>query len=174
VSAARHRAGGFGRSVAFRTPAPRHAAPARNDVPVAVGAGLALLLGPMAGGVAAVTVNAHRHGSSPPNAAPVASRSVPPTSVPRHGVPTAAKLIPPVLLGLLPHARLSSYCRSTYGPHITAALSDDDDWTCWPPHTGRGLIDMDAVCRWRYGDDGWAGMIDDNDPTTWRCYRDPS
>jgi hypothetical protein len=88
-------------------------------------------------------------------------------------VPHAVALRSPVLLGTLQHARLTSYCRTTYGVGITAALSDDG-WTCWPPDTGRGLIDMDAVCRWRYGDDGWAGMTDDNDPTTWRCYRDPS
>jgi hypothetical protein len=173
VSAARHRAGGFGRSVAFRTPTPRHAVPARSDVPVFVAA-VALLLGPVAGGLAAVAVHAHRDGSVlPPIPAPATSRPVPPASVPRHGVPHAVKLRSPVLLGLLRHHRLTAYCRTTYGPHITAALSDDD-WTCWPPHTGRGLIDMDAVCRWRYGDDGWAGMTNDDDPTTWRCYRDPS
>jgi hypothetical protein len=174
VSAARHRAGGFGRSVAFRTPAPRHAAVARNRAPSTVGAGLVILLGPIAGGLAAVAVDAYRSGSPPvPLPAPVTSRSVPPTSVPRQGVPHAAALRPPVLLGLLPHARLTSYCRTTYGAHITAALSDDG-WMCWPPDSGRGLIDMNAVCRWRYGDDGWAGMTDDSDPATWRCYRDPS
>jgi hypothetical protein len=173
VSAARHRAGGFGRSVAFRTPAPRHAAAEPSGAPIAVGAGLLILLGPIAGGLAAVAVDAYRNGSpvSPP--APATSHPVPPASVPREGVPHGAKLRTPVLLGLLPHARLTSYCRTTYGADITAALSDDG-WTCWPPDTGRGLIDMDAVCQWRYGDDGWAGMINDSDPTTWRCYRDPS
>jgi hypothetical protein len=174
VSAARHRAGGFGRSVAFRTPAPRHAAAAPNRVPAGVGAGLVILLGPIAGGLAAVAVDAYRDGSTPgPPPAPVTSRSAPPASAPREGVPHAATLRTPVLLGLLRHTRLTSYCRTTYGPDITAALSDDG-WMCWPPDTGRGLIDMDAVCRWRYGDDGWAGMTDDSDPTTWRCYRDPS
>jgi hypothetical protein len=173
VSAARHRAGGFGRSVTFGTPAPRHAATAPNRVPAGLGVGLVILLGPIAGGLAAVAVDAYRHGSGRPAPAPVTSRLVPPVSVPRQGVPHAVALRSPVLLGLLGHARLTSYCRTTFGAGITAALSDDD-WMCWPPDTGRGLIDMDAVCRWRYGDDGWAGMTDDSDPTTWRCYRDPS
>jgi hypothetical protein len=170
VSAARHRAGGSGRSVAFRTPAPRHAAAAPNLV--RVGVGLVILLGPIAGGLAAVAVDAYRNGSALPPP-PVTSGSAPPTSVPHQGAPHAVKLRSPVLLGLLRHARLTSYCRTTYGADITAALSDDG-WMCWPPDTGRGLIDMDAVCQWRYGDDGWAGMTDDSDPTTWRCYRDPS
>jgi hypothetical protein len=173
VSAARHRASGFSRPVAFGTPAPRHAAPVDNDMAV-LGAAVVILLGPIVGGLAAVAVSAHREGSAlPPLPGPASSRPVPPASVPRQGVPHASPLRSPVLLGLLPHSRLTSYCRSTYGPDITAALADDS-WSCWPPDTGRGLIDMDAVCRWRFGDDGWAGMTNDNDPATWRCYRDPS
>lgn len=174
MSAARHRAGGFGRSVAFRTAAPRHAAQAPSRVPVVVGAGLAILIGPVAGALAAFAVNAYRDGSARPHhPAPATSRPAPPASLPREGVPHAVRLASPVMLGMLTHGRLTAYCRTTYGPDITAALTDDG-WLCWPPDTGRGLIDMDAVCRWRYGDDGWAGMTNDNDPATWRCYRDPS
>ena len=123
----------------------------------------------------AAAVNAYRHRSAvpPPFPTPAPSRPVPPASVPSQGIPHAARLQPPVLFGILTGNRLTSYCRATYGAAITAA-STDDGWICWPPDTGRGLIDMDAVCRSRYGDDGWAGMTDDKDPTTWRCYRDPS
>ena len=168
--AARHRAGGFGRSVAFRISAPRHAAPAPTRTLAVAGAGLAILVG----AVAALAGNALRHGSDLPSSpAPATSRPVPPASVPHQGVPHAAGLTAPVLLGRLSGDRLRSYCRAAFGHGISAALSDDG-WMCWPPDTGRGLIDMDAVCRWRYGDDGWAGMIDDADPATWRCYRDPS
>ena len=172
--AARHRAaGGSGRSVAWRTPAPRHSAPGVSRAPALAGAGLAILLGPIAGGLAAVAVDALQHGPALPPPAPSSSQAAPPTSAPRQGVPHAVALRFPVLLGPLTRGRLSSYCRATHGPDTTAALADGD-WTCWPPDTGRGLIDMDAVCRWRYGDDGWAGMTDDDDPTAWRCYRDPS
>lgn len=174
MSAARHRAaGGSGRSVALRTARPRHSAPAVSRAPAIAGAGLALMLGPVAGGLAAIAVGALRNGPSLPPPTPASSQPAPPTSAPRQGVPHAVQLRTPVLLGLLTRGRLTSYCRATYGPGITAAL-DDGDWTCRPPGAGRGLIDMDAVCRWRYGDDGWAGMIDNDDPTTWRCYRDPS
>ena len=174
MSAVRHRAaGGSGRSVAWSTPAPRHAATGVSRAPAVAGAGLALLLGPIAGALAAVAVDALRNGPAVPPPALATSETVPPTSAPRQGVPHAVMLRTPVLLGLLTRGRLSAYCRSTYGPGITAAL-DDAGWKCWPPGTGRGLIDMDAVCRWRYGEDGWAGMTDDDDPTTWRCYRDPS
>jgi hypothetical protein len=174
VSAARHRAAGrSGRSVAFHTARPRHAAPAASRAPAIAGAGLALMLGPIAGGLAAVAVGALRGGPSLSPPTPTSSQPAPPTSAPRQGVPHAVALRSPVLLGPLTRGRLSSYCRATHGPDTTAAL-DDGDWMCWPPDTGRGLIDMDAVCRWRYGDDGWAGMTDDDDPTAWRCYRDPS
>lgn len=174
MSAARHRAAGrSGRSVASRTARPRHAAPAASRAPAIAGAGLALMLGPIAGGLAAVAVGALRGGPSLPPPTPASSQPAPPTSAPRLGVPHAVTLRTPVLLGPLTRGRLTSYCRTTHGPGMTAAL-DDGDWTCWPPDAGRGLIDMDAVCRWRYGDDGWAGMTDDDDPTTWRCYRDPS
>ena len=174
MSAARHRAGGFGRSIAFRTSEVRHAAPAPSRVPAVAGAGLAIMAGAVAGSMAALAMNAYRDLSAvPPPTAPVTSRPIPPASVPLQGVPHAAILRTPILLGRLTGDRLIAYCRTTYGPAITAA-STDDGWTCWPPDTGRGLIDMDAVCRWRYGEDGWAGMTDDNDPSTWRCYRDPS
>jgi hypothetical protein len=174
VSAARHRAGGFGRSIALRTPTPRHAAPTPSRVPTVAGAGLAIMVGAVAGSIAALAVNAERDGSAVlPRTTPATARSVPPAIVPRQGVPHAARLRTPVLLGLLTRGRLTAYCRATYGPAVTAA-SIDGEWRCGPPDTGRGLIDMDAVCRWRYGEDGWAGMTDDNDPRTWRCSRDPS
>jgi hypothetical protein len=109
------------------------------------------MLGPVAGGLAAIAVGALRNGPSLPPPTPASSQPAPPTSAPRQGVPHGIKLRTPVLLGLLTRGRLTSYCRATYGPGLTAAL-DDGDWTCRPPATGRGLIDMDAVCRWRYGD----------------------
>jgi hypothetical protein len=117
VSAARHRAGGFGRSVAFRTPAPRHAAAAPNRVPAGVGAGLVILLGPIAGGLAAVAVDAYRDGSTPgPPPAPVTSRSAPPASAPREGVPHAATL---------------RVCRWRYGDAGWAGMTNDSDPTTW-------------------------------------------
>jgi hypothetical protein len=143
---------------------------------VLVGAGLAIVLGPVAGAIVAVTVNAYRDGAVVrplPIPTPAPSHRPPPVFVPPEGVARAMTARSPVLLGPLTGERLAAYCRAHYGPAITAA-STDDGWTCWPPDSGRGLIDMDAACRWRYGDAGWAGMTNDDNPNTWRCYRDPS
>jgi hypothetical protein len=185
VPPARHRAGGSGRPIAFRTAAPRHAAPTRRralPLPEAArpallaGAGLAIVLGPVAGAIVAIAVNVDRHGAVVPPLlipAPAPAHGAPPAFVPPEGVPRAMAVRFPVLLGRLTGDRLAAYCRTRYGPAITAALIDDG-WTCWPPDTGRGLIDMDAACRWRYGEAGWAGMTNDDNPDTWRCYRDPA
>jgi hypothetical protein len=198
VPSARHRAGGFGRPIPFRTAAPRHAAPfpaparalpgwsgRRSDpaprrgpgrTPLLVGAVLAVMLGPVAGALVAVAVDAHRDGAVVPplpNPAPNASRPPGPAFVPPVAVPRAIKARSPVPLGVLTSDRLTAYCRARYGPAISAAPTDDG-WTCWPPDTDRGLIDADAACRWGFGDDGWAGAPATDDSTTWRCYRDPS
>jgi hypothetical protein len=82
----------------------------------------------------------------------------------------AAKVRPPIYLGLLGAAELTKYCRAHTGARTTA-VSTDDGWACGPMAKP---LSMNAVCRWWHGPEAWAGMIDDNDPDTWRCYRDPS
>ena len=183
---ARHRAGGFGRYVAFTTAAPRHAVQQQRQVPPVVSGGLAVVLWTSGGALGAVAANLHEADTVPRAAVrlPAISIPIPPTAWPTpsmsgarwsasRAVPQAAKVRPPVLLGLLRDGRLTTYCRALRGSSNVAVVTDDG-WACRPVANGRGLLSMNAVCRWFYGDSAWAGMIDDNDPDTWRCYRDPS
>jgi hypothetical protein len=177
MSGARHRAAGFGRYIAFTPARPRHAVPgndhqARRDL--LVGGAVAVVL--TTGGVGLGAVAAKIQSSGGPRATAVA---LPTTAAPapatvltlgeRSAVRQAAKVRPPVYLGPLGAAQLTTFCHAHAGLDTTA-VSTDDGWVCGP---GTTTLGMNAVCRWWHGDAAWAGMTDDNDPTTWRCYRDP-
>jgi hypothetical protein len=185
-----HRARGFGRYVALRTAAPRHAAGSqarrtgalprigsRRPGPVYLVAGVLSLLGLSLIGLRVAQVESTPRASGPPPRitlpAPVLSMPAPyrPKWSTARAVRQAAKRRPPVLLGRPGPEALTRYCRHLIGP-LGQAVPDGGDWICRSLSGVTKQIRIGRACRFLYDDRAWGVPGDTRHPRCWRCYRD--